>query len=108
MTTTDYNAAAEAVQKLVAGNDEQQALLRSVLPVLVNLTALQAEEVTIRERIKAVQAEERSAIDKRDLAQVEAGAFIGAFREARDEKQAELAALDQKIAQARKAAAKVG
>lgn len=101
---TDYNAAAEAVQKLVAGNDEQQALLRSVLPVLTDITALQAAEAKLRESIAKAQADERAFASKRDMAEVEAGAFIGEYRKRRGALERELVDLEAKIAQARKVA----
>lgn len=101
--TTDYNAVATAVQKLRAGNDEQQALLQSVLPLLSNMAALRAEEATLRNNIATLQAAEKDAISKRHLAEADAAAFVGEYRTRRPALEKELADLEEKIVQARKA-----
>lgn len=105
-TRTDYHATVEAVRRLMVGNDEQQVALRSILPVLQNIPALQAEEAAAHERIKALQAEEAEATRKLGFAEAEAGTFIGEYRQRRAKLESELGALEEKVALARKAAAR--
>lgn len=114
MTTTnvDFDAAAAAVRAFQAGSAQQgeklQAVLaeqlgnmQTVLGTLESWRAMQAEAEHLVTTIASLKTDEKKARDELDLAQLTAAAVRTGMRQL----QAEHAALEAKVAQARKSSA---